>query len=85
MHKETAVTVENISQELVPYPRINLSNAEDIRREIARVYRDTKLGLIKTSDATKLTFILVQLIKAYETSVIEDRVYQLELAHKRKP
>ncbi|NBV01088.1 MAG: hypothetical protein EBS31_06575 [Burkholderiaceae bacterium] len=59
-------------------PRINLSNAEDIRREMSKIYRETRNMKIPASDATKLVFILTQILKAYESEVIEKQLTRLE-------
>ena len=58
--------------------RINLSSSEDIRREMAKVYRDARLNKMPISDATKLSYILTQILKAYEISVLEKRLEVLE-------
>ena len=62
-------------------PRINLSTSEDIRREMARVYRETRFNKILPSNGTKLVFMLMSILKAYEVSEMEQRLADLELAH----
>ena len=37
-----------------PHPRINLSTSDDIRREMAKVYRETRCNKILPSNGTKL-------------------------------
>ena len=64
-----------------PSPRINLSTSEDIRREMAKVYRETRCNKILPTNATKLVFILLSILKAYEVSEMEQRLTDLELAH----
>lgn len=59
-------------------PRINLSTSEDIRREMSKVYRETRNLKIATTDATKLVFILSQILKAYESEVIEKQLINIE-------
>jgi hypothetical protein len=49
-----------------PHPRINLSTSEDIRREMAKVYRETRCNKILPSNGTKLVFMLMSILKAYE-------------------
>lgn len=63
-----------------PHPRINLSTSEDIRREMAKVYRETRCNKILPSNGTKLVFMLMNILKAYEASEIEKRLTDLELA-----
>lgn len=63
---------------LPPAPRINLSSAEDIRREMARVYREARSRTIDTTEASRLIYMLSQITKAYELGVIEKRIAELE-------
>ena len=62
-----------------PPPRLNLSTSEDVRREMAKVYREARSHLIEPSEATKLVFILTQILKAHEQVVLEGRIAKLEL------
>lgn len=62
----------------VPTPRLNLSTSEDVRREMARIYREARSCQIKPNDATKLVFILTQILRAHEQVVLEDRITELE-------
>ena len=62
-----------------PTPRINLSTAEDIRREMGRVYRDARGGKLPTNEATKLTYVLSQILRATEVYILEKRLAALEL------
>jgi len=64
-----------------PLPRINLSTSEDIRREMAKVYRETRGNKILPSNGTKLVYMLINILKAYEMTEIEKRVSELELAN----
>ena len=45
-------------------PRINLSTSEDIRREMAKVYRETRCNKILPSNGTKLVYMLINILKA---------------------
>jgi hypothetical protein len=74
MYIDTAITE-------VPHPRINLSTSEDIRREMAKVYRETRCNKIMPSNGTKLVFMLMSILKAYGVSEMEQRLTDLELAH----
>ena len=47
-----------------PTPRINLSTSEDIRREMAKVYRETRCNKILPSNGTKLVYMLINILKA---------------------
>jgi predicted nucleic acid-binding protein len=64
-----------------PIPRINLSTSEDIRREMAKVYRETRANKILPSNGTKLVYMLTNILKAYESTQIEKRLSELELMH----
>ena len=73
MHTDTKVLED-------PTPRINLSTSEDIRREMAKVYRETRCNKIMPSNGTKLVYMLISILKAYEITEIEKRLADLELA-----
>ena len=62
-------------------PRINLATSEDIRREMAKVYRETRCNKIMPSNGTKLVYMLVKILKAYEVTEIEKRLTDLELVY----
>ena len=64
-----------------PTPRINLATSEDIRREMAKVYRETRCNKIIPTNGTKLVYMLINILKAYELTEIERRLTDLELAH----
>jgi hypothetical protein len=64
-----------------PIPRINLSTSEDIRREMAKVYRETRCNKILPANGTKLVYMLISILKAYEVTEIEKRLADLELEH----
>jgi predicted nucleic acid-binding protein len=74
MHTDTQIIED-------PHPRINLSTSEDIRREMAKVYRETRCNKILPSNGTKLVYMLINILKAYEVTEIEKRLADLELAH----
>lgn len=76
--KNSLEILEPLGFDLSGTPRINLSNSEDVRREMARVYRETRSMKIPTSDGTKLVFILCQILKAHEIYSIEKRLEVLE-------
>jgi hypothetical protein len=76
----------NIDTEILedPLPRINLSTSEDIRREMARVYRETRGNKILPNNGTKLVYMLTNILKAYEVTEIEKRLVELEKAHLKR-
>ena len=64
-----------------PIPRINLSTSEDIRREMAKVYREARSKKMLATEASKLVYILTQILKATEVYLLEKRLAELESAH----
>jgi predicted nucleic acid-binding protein len=62
-------------------PRINLATSEDIRREMSKVYRETRCNKILPSNGTKLVYMLINILKAYEVTEIEKRLTDLELVN----
>jgi hypothetical protein len=74
MHTDTQIIED-------PRPRINLSTSEDIRREMAKVYRETRCNKILPINGTKLVYMLINILKAYEATEIERRRTDLELAN----
>ena len=79
--KHHALSDANTEILVDPTPRINLSTSEDIRREMARVYRETRCNKILPNNGTKLVYMLINILKAYETTEIEKRLTDLELAN----
>ena len=78
--KDCPVTVDQDGNGLTPTPpKIDLRDAQAIRRELARVYRDMRSGRIDTSDGTKLAYVLDMIRKAIETGSLAERMEMLEL------
>jgi len=67
-----------------PLPRINLSTSEDIRREMTKVYRETRFNKILPNNGSKLVYMLINILKAYEATEIEKRLVDLEKAHLKR-
>ncbi len=68
---------------LVPTPRRRgpvLETLTEVRREMARVYRQMRHGRIDTQDATRMTYVLTQLAKLIQTVELEARVEAVERA-----
>lgn len=89
MTKRRAAARADVTEVLDPTPPpsdaakgpIRLTTADEIRVEMAKVYRLARRGQMPTDQATKLTYILGELRKALELSVIERRIQQLERDH----
>lgn len=74
-------TLKMLSGELVvekPTPSIHLKTIDDVRLEMAKIYRDMKLIKIATQDGTRLVYVLAQIGKMIELHDIEKRVNELE-------
>jgi len=68
---------------LVPTPRRRgpvLETLPDVRREMARVYRQMRHGRIDTQDATRMTYVLTQIAKIIQTTELEARIDAVERA-----
>ena len=77
--KNQPVTIDGTSLHVLPtLPTIHLKTADDIRLEMARVYREMRQGGLDMADGTKLVYVLGQLNKAIETGLIESRMVALE-------
>lgn len=55
-----------------------LATVRDCRREMARVYADARSARIDPSDATRLAYILKELITAISNFELEQRINELE-------
>lgn len=62
--------------------KIRLNDAETIRMEMARVYRDMRLGRIDTQDGTRLAYVLDMVRKAHETCELQRRVEVIDQVNK---
>lgn len=65
-------------------PRINLATSEDVRREMSKIYREARARKIPAQEATRLIYVLTQILKAHELVFIESRLERLEDAHSKK-
>ena len=59
-------------------PKIKLNALEDVRREMASVYREARGGIIDTSEAGRLAYILSGIDKLIEATDIEKRLQLME-------
>ena len=71
--------LETRENQTLPTPyRIDLKSIDDVRIEMARVYRDMKSQKIATGDGTRLVYVLGQIGKMIELYEIEKRLEVLE-------
>ena len=65
----------------IPTTRLNLASCEDVRREMAKVYREARSLKLAAQEASRLIYILTQILKAHELVFLEKRLIQLENVH----
>ncbi|MDD2769135.1 MAG: hypothetical protein PHT19_10385 [Methylococcus sp.] len=58
--------------------RCTLDSLDDVRREMAKVYRETRSGLIDPGAGTKLCWMLERVGRVIEGSDLERRIEALE-------
>lgn len=58
--------------------RLKLATAEDVRRELARVYREARGKRMDVADASRLANILQILSRCIEVGDLEERIRKLE-------
>ena len=63
---------------LAPRLRLKLSSADDVRRELGRIYREGRSGVREVADVSRLANVLQILNRCIETSDLEARVIALE-------
>lgn len=75
------VTLDGPTLALVPTPqlrKVQVNTREGVRREMSRIYREAEAGKRDTADASRMTFMLGQVGKMRELTVIERRLTLLE-------
>jgi hypothetical protein len=65
-----------------PSPTIHLKTLDDVRVEMAKVYRDMKTGKLPTQEGTRLTYVLAQIGRVIEIDKVATRVEAVERALK---
>jgi len=77
--KKTPVTIDASTGKPDPTPvKIKLSSIEDVRREMATIYREARAGITDISDAGRLAYILTGIGKLIEVEQVEKRLNELE-------
>lgn len=74
------VTVDDEVAPPVPkqYARAKLTNATEVGRELAKLYREARSGRIKVEDASRLANMLSILARILSDSELEQRIEMLE-------
>jgi hypothetical protein len=73
-------TIDSTTLRVVPTPKVKLQTLDDVRVEMARIYRDVKAGRRDTADGSRMTFMLAQIGKMIELADVEKRLEHLERA-----
>lgn len=83
--KRELVTVDGVEVIDAPTPRLRipLRTANDVQRELARLYRQMKAGQIPTQDGSRLAYVLNLLRQSIETGDLEARIQALEAAKEK--
>ncbi len=77
--KHRPVTIDATSGTCTPTPsKIKLNALEDVRREMASVYREARAGRMDASEAGRFAYILTGIGKLIEATEIEKRLSQME-------
>ena len=78
--------MQDSSQEVsIPTPnKIDLKSIDDVRLEMAKVYRSMKGKEIQACDGTRLVYVLSQIGKMIEVHEVEKRLVALELASEKR-
>ena len=72
-------TIDGKSNELIPTPtKIDLKSIDDVRLEMARVYREMRVDVIETQKGTRLVYVLAAIGKLIELHELEQRIQKLE-------
>jgi len=85
--KDLSVIPRGSADLLPPMAKIDLRDPHAARRELAAVYRDARSGRLDSSAATRLGYLLSLLLRAFETTELQDRLEMLErvIADRREP
>jgi hypothetical protein len=86
MTNHEPLEIDGITGEIADYTphgkaaryRAKLDTLQDVRREMAKLYRESRSGLLLVQDATKLTWCLQAIGKVIEGSDLEKRIEVLE-------
>lgn len=84
MSNNHPVEIDGITGEVETLPpqrgryRCSLDTMQDVKREMAKVYREARSGVLEVTDASKLTYMLGTIGKIIEGSDLEKRIEALE-------
>jgi hypothetical protein len=76
---EAPQVIDGQTGKVEPIPRtINLSNARDLRLEMAYLYRRCDGGEIESGEMNRRIWALGEMLKAYEVQEFEKRLQEIE-------
>jgi hypothetical protein len=91
MSDREGVIIDGITGEVETLPpqrgkryRCELDTVQDVKREMAKVYRECRSDILDAQTGTKLTWMLQGIAKVIETSDFEQRLEQLEQVQVKK-
>jgi hypothetical protein len=73
-----SANIDSTILDVIPTPSIHLKTIDDVRLEMAKVYRDMKSQKIPTHDGTRLVYVLTHIGKMIELHEFEKRINLLE-------
>jgi hypothetical protein len=77
--KQPPVTIDGKTGRADPSPpKIKLNSIEDVRREMATIYREARAGRMDTSEVGRLAYVLTGIGKLIEVEQVEKRLIALE-------
>jgi hypothetical protein len=85
MANKHPVVIDSVTGELSDLPpvkgvryRAKLDSLADVKREMAKIYREARSGILDVQDSTKLVWVLQAVGKVIESSDLEKRIEILE-------
>lgn len=80
VQRQTPATAEGERGNVIPLlpPKIRLATVRDVRRELARLYCDTRAGRVPASDAARMAFVLDRVRQCLVDHELEARLIGLE-------
>lgn len=77
--RKSPITIENTNGRITPTPvKIDLKSVDDVRLEMAKVYREMRNQNLDAAHGTKLIYVLAQIGKMIELHDLEKRINLIE-------
>lgn len=83
MKDDKSITLDNATGREITPPqryRCKLQTAADCRKQMARIFRESRSGLIDVQEAAKLTWILSSIANTIKINELEIRILAVEQA-----